>query len=578
MKDLKVLLVGINAKFIHSNIAIRYLEKYTKDLNYQCIIKEFSINDREERILEDLLKEKPDMIGFSCYIWNVDMVKHLAKLVWLISPETEVFFGGPEVSFDGFRFLRDNNGDIIIEGEGEETYKELIEYKIANINNKNRDNILDGLKKIKGLYYKVGNEVIHSGKRSLMDINEVKFPYTEDDEAMDNKILYYEASRGCPFGCKYCLSATDLNVRFRDIEMVKKELEFFVNKGVKLVKFVDRTFNCNVKFAMEIWRFLIELNANTMFHFEISADLLTPGEVELLSRAPEGRFQFEVGVQTTNVEILENINRKVNTENISEKVKQVKNLKNIKQHLDLIAGLPGEDYNSCRNSFNDIYQMEPEEIQLGFLKIIDGTPMKAEVEKWGMKYSPVPPYEILKTNTMDYWELIKLKRVEHVVDKYYNSKKFENILKYFVGSFTTPFDFYSSLGEFFEEKGYLSRNISNADYYKIFIEFNEEKLGKDSKVLKEIIKFDYLLYNKKRWLPGFLDRLLTNEELKIVKNIVLKEYLNLDKNKLHIEKYSIDIEKFIQERLIVKENCYYLYESEGINETKEITECVQKNL
>jgi anaerobic magnesium-protoporphyrin IX monomethyl ester cyclase len=578
MESLKVLLVGVNSKFIHSNLAIRYLKKYTKDLNYECVIKEFSINDREERILEDLLKEKPDMIGFSSYIWNIQMVKDLAKLVCLIAPEIQLFFGGPEVSFDGFTFLRENEGSIIIEGEGEETYKELIEYKIANINKKNRYNIIEEINKIKGLYYKVDNEVFYSGKRALMDINKVEFPYRHDDEAMENKILYYEASRGCPFGCKYCLSATDLNVRFRNIEIVKEELMFFINKKVKLVKFVDRTFNCNVKFAMEIWRFLIEVNTNTVFHFEISADLLTPEEVELLSKAPEGRFQFEVGVQTTNVEILENINRKVNTQNISEKVKQVKGLKNIKQHLDLIAGLPGEDYNSCKNSFNDIYEMNPEEIQLGFLKIIDGTPMKAEVKKWGMKYSPVPPYEILKTNTMGYWELIKLKRVEHVVDKYYNSKKFDNILKYFIPYFSSPFDFYSSLGEFFEEKGYLSRNISNADYYKIFIDFNEEKLNEDNEALKEIIKFDYLLYNKKRWVPEFLDRLLTSEELKAVKNIVVKEFLNLDKNKFHIEKYAINIHGFLEQGLIMKENCYYLYENEGINDTKEVTKYVQKHL
>ncbi|GAA0179195.1 B12-binding domain-containing radical SAM protein [Clostridium sediminicola] len=574
MSDLKVVLVGINSKYIHSNLAIRYLKAYTEDLDYQCELREFSINDRKERIFEELLKEKADIIAFSCYIWNIEMVKALSKLIKLVSPDIEIIFGGPEVSYDGFSFLNENKGAIIIVGEGEETYKKLLELKIANIKSEKRNNRLYGLEKIRGIYYRDDNEIKFTGQRDIIDINKVKFPYIGDN-SIDNKIVYYEASRGCPFGCKYCLSSTDSKVRFRDFDLVKEELNYFIEKKVKLVKFVDRTFNCNVKFAMKIWEFLIEANTNTLFHFEISADLLTDEEIELLSNAPSGRFQFEVGIQTTNFNILDNINRKVNTKHISEKVKEVKILKNIKQHLDLIAGLPGEDFESCKRSFNDIYSMEPEEIQLGFLKILNGTPMKKEAEKWGMVYSPYPPYEILKTKDIGYWELIKLKRVEHVVDKYYNSKKFSNILKYFLMKFPTPFDFYYELGEFFEIKGYLNRNISNSDYYKIFMDFNDEVLGKSEEILKEIIKYDYLMFNKKRWLPEFLERLFNSEESKEIKRIILEKYPELNKNKIHIEKYSIDIYEFIRNNRIVKESSCFLYDNEGFHSPREITEYVQ---
>lgn len=573
MRDLKVILAGINSKFIHSNLAIRYLKTYAEDLDYQCELREFSINDREERILEELLKEKAQIIVFSCYIWNKEMVIALSKLIKLVSPQTEIVYGGPEVSYDGFSFLKDNKGDIIIAGEGEETYKKLIEFKIANINKENRDNKLCGLDKISGLYYKQDGEIKFTGNRDKIDINKVKFPYV-GDETLHNKILYYEASRGCPFGCKYCLSSTDSKIRFRDIELVKEELSYLMEKKVKLIKFVDRTFNCNVKFAMKIWEFLIEAETETIFHFEISADILTDEEIRLLAKAPKERFQFEVGVQTTNPEILKNINRNVDTKNIAKRVKEIKSLKNIKQHLDLIAGLPGENFQSCKQSFNDIYKMEAEEIQLGFLKIIDGTPMKKEADKWGMINSPYPPYEILQTKDIGYWELIKLKRVEHVVDKYHNSPKYKNILKYLIVHFKTPFDFYFALGEFFEKKGYFNRNISNSDYYKIFVEFNRQALKNEEGDIKEIIKYDYLLFNKKRWIPEFLERLLTNNEFKEIKRSILTDDSDLNKNKIHIEKFSIDINKFIENNRIVKKNSYFLYENDGFSTPREITKYV----
>lgn len=536
---MKVLLVAVNAKFVHSNLAVRYLKAYTSDLNYECLIREFSINDRKERVLEEITNEKPDMVAFSCYIWNIEFIQSLSKLIKLVNSNIEIVYGGPEVSYDGAQFLSENPGDYVVAGEGEETFREFIKLKLHG----------SGEMNIKGLYYKKDGEISYDGSRPLMDMNKVAFPYKAEED-LRNKIVYYEASRGCPFRCKYCLSSTEHGVRFLDVERVKRDLKYFIDKNVTLVKFVDRTFNCNRKFAMDIWSFLINLETDTAFHFEISADILSKEELALLALAPKGRFQFEVGVQTTNDEVLRNINRFVNFSDIKEKVDELEALKNIKQHLDLIAGLPGEDLISFKRSFNDVYAIRPEEIQLGFLKLLKGSSMREEADKWGMVYSPYPPYEILKTNSISYEELIVLKRVEEVLDKYYNSGKFNTIIKYFEDKFSSPFDFYYELGMYFYNKGYMSRSISSADYYKVLDEFNKEVLKDNSHILCEIIKFDYLMYNKKRWLPEFLNRDNLEKEFEKKAKRELSEDSNLPKN-YHLEKFKVNIMEFINSGSIV---------------------------
>lgn len=542
---MKILLTAINSKFVHSNLAVRYLRAFTKDMNYDCKIREFSINDRDEKILEEIIKERPNVVAFSTYIWNIEIIKRLSNLIKLVDEDIEILYGGPEVSYDSQNILKELNGEYIIEGEGEKTYREFVEYKLGE-----RE-----INSIRSLYYKVHGEVISNGKRPLMNMNELIFPY-EEDENLDNKIVYYEASRGCPFNCKYCLSSTTHGVRFLDIDRVKQELKYFIDKEVRLVKFVDRTFNCNHKFTMAIWEFLINQDTKTQFHFEISADILKKSELELLRKAPKDRFQFEVGVQTTNDDVLNRINRFVNFSDIKEKVEELIQIRNIKQHLDLIAGLPGEDYNSFKNSFNDVYSISPEEIQLGFLKLLRGSSMREEAEEYGMKYSPYPPYEILKTKDISYDELIKLKKVEEMVDKYYNSQKFDNIIKYLVNKFDTPFDFYYTLGTYFDSKGYFDRNIGNSEYYRVFLDFNMEILKGDNSILKEILKFDYLRFNKKRGMPEFIQRNLDkDEELKIkdqFKGIYsFKDY--------HLEIFDINISKFIKNSTVVKEKDYYLF-------------------
>lgn len=541
---MKVLLTAINSRYIHSNLAVRYLRAYTKDMDYECKIKEFSINDREEHVLEQIIEEEPDVVAISTYIWNVEMVERLANLIKIVNPSIEIVYGGPEVSYDSMIFLKNNEGEYVIEGEGENTYREFIEYKLGK-----RE-----IESIRGLYYKKEGNVLYNGSRPAMSLDDVVFPY-EEDEDLTNKIVYYESSRGCPFNCKYCLSSTSHGVRFRSIDKVLKELQFFIDKKVKLVKFVDRTFNCNTKHSMAIWNFLINADTNTHFHFEISADILKDEEIELLRKAPLDRFQFEVGVQTTNDDVLRNINRFVNFSDIKEKVEELLSIRNIKQHLDLIAGLPGEDYDSFVRSFNDVHSIKPEEIQLGFLKLLKGSAMREESSKYDMKFSPYPPYEILSTNKISYKEIIILKKVEEVVDKYYNSQKFNNILKYFYNKYDRSYDFFYDLAMFFDKKGYFNKNIGNSEYYKVFLDFNMEILKNDDIYLRDIIRFDYLTFNKKRGMPEFLRDSITKEEEAAIKEKYVKKY---SFREYSIEKFAINIDKYVKEGRIVVEDTYYL--------------------
>ncbi|WP_415345837.1 B12-binding domain-containing radical SAM protein, partial [Clostridium perfringens] len=530
---MKILLTAINSKYIHSNLAVRYLKAFTKDLDFQGDIKEFSINDRVENILEGIIEEKPDVVAFSCYIWNMEFVNRLAELIKLVDPNIEILYGGPEVSYEGKEFLENHEGEYVIVGEGEKTFREFVLYKLGE----------GKIEDIKGLNYKRDGKVFENPKRPEMDMNELVFPYTYEED-INNKIVYYEASRGCPFKCKYCLSSVMHGVRFLDVERVKKELKYFMERGLKLVKFVDRTFNCNREYTVELLKYLSEQDTETRFHFEVAADLLTEEQIEILNNAPKGRFQLEVGVQTTNNEVLHNINRYITYENIKEKVLKVAAGKNVMQHLDLIAGLPGEDLESFKKSFNDVHAIRPDEIQLGFLKLLKGSSMREEAEKWGIVYSPYAPYEIIRSKDISYEELLLLKKVEAMVDKYYNSCKFNNVIKFFLNIYEKPFDFYYDLAMFFEEKGNFKRSIGNVEYYKILLDFYLEKIGgEDEGLFKEVLKFDYLCFNKKRWLPDFLVRTITKEDEQNIKDSFDRQ---MPFKKAHIEKFEIDIINYIK--------------------------------
>ncbi|GAA0087408.1 B12-binding domain-containing radical SAM protein [Clostridium perfringens] len=544
---MKILLTAINSKYIHSNLAVRYLKAFTKDLDFQGDIKEFSINDRVENILEGIIEEKPDVVAFSCYIWNMEFVNRLAELIKLVDPNIEILYGGPEVSYEGKEFLENHEGEYVIVGEGEKTFREFVLYKLGE----------GKIEDIKGLNYKRDGKVFENPKRPEMDMNELVFPYTYEED-INNKIVYYEASRGCPFKCKYCLSSVMHGVRFLDVERVKKELKYFMERGLKLVKFVDRTFNCNREYTVELLKYLSEQDTETRFHFEVAADLLTEEQIEILNNAPKGRFQLEVGVQTTNNEVLHNINRYITYENIKEKVLKVASGKNVMQHLDLIAGLPGEDLESFKKSFNDVHAIRPDEIQLGFLKLLKGSSMREEAEKWGIVYSPYAPYEIIRSKDISYEELLLLKKVEAMVDKYYNSCKFNNVIKFFLNIYEKPFDFYYDLAMFFEEKGNFKRSIGNVEYYKILLDFYLEKIGgEDEGLFKEVLKFDYLCFNKKRWLPDFLVRTITKEDEQNIKDSFDRQ---MPFKKAHIEKFEIDIINYIKNGEINFEPKYLIFD------------------
>lgn len=526
---------------------MRYLKAFTKDLDFQGDIKEFSINDRVENILEGIIEEKPDVVAFSCYIWNMEFVNRLAELIKLVDPKIEILYGGPEVSYEGKEFLENHEGEYVIVGEGEKTFREFVLYKLGE----------GKIEDIKGLNYKRDGKVFENPKRPEMDMNELVFPYTYEED-INNKIVYYEASRGCPFKCKYCLSSVMHGVRFLDVERVKKELKYFMERGLKLVKFVDRTFNCNREYTVELLKYLSEQDTETRFHFEVAADLLTEEQIEILNNAPKGRFQLEVGVQTTNNEVLHNINRYITYENIKEKVLKVAAGKNVMQHLDLIAGLPGEDLESFKKSFNDVHAIRPDEIQLGFLKLLKGSSMREEAEKWGIVYSPYAPYEIIRSKDISYEELLLLKKVEAMVDKYYNSCKFNNVIKFFLNIYEKPFDFYYDLAMFFEENGNFKRSIGNVEYYKILLDFYLEKIGgEDEGLFKEVLKFDYLCFNKKRWLPDFLLRTITKEDEQRIKDSFDRQ---MPFKKAHIEKFEIDIINYIKNGEINFEPKYLIFD------------------
>ncbi|HEY5561229.1 MAG TPA: DUF4080 domain-containing protein [Clostridiaceae bacterium] len=534
---MKILLIAVNSKFIHSNLAVRYLKHYTSSMAYECCIKEVSINENIDKVLKSLIEEETDIIGFSCYIWNIEYIVKLSKLLKLIKPNLKILLGGPEVSYDPIYYIERGYVDFLIQGEGEGTYRDFLEELI------NSEDI-KLTRSIPGMYYKEGSEVIYGGIRKPLDMDELPESYIELPE---NKIIYYEASRGCPFSCIYCLSSATDGVRFKSINKVKEELSYFIKNNIPLVKFVDRTFNCNSTFAEKIWSYLIGIECKTRFHFEISADLLTEKGIKLLSTAPKDRFQFEIGVQTTASSVLKNIRRNVSFEVLTDKVLKLKKGHNIKLHLDLIAGLPGEDFESFINSFNDVYVIEPEMLQLGFLKVLKGSLLSFQIEKWDMKYSPYPPYEILSSNAMDYYSIIKLKEIEEVLDSYYNSGRYTYTLRYLLKSFKSPYEFYDMFSNYYKEKGNYEKSLSFKDTYKVLLDFSKKHIDEDIIILNELLKYEYIINTKKSFIPEIFNRTFDKD--------IIKHYKDLHKedgNVFHAEIFEIDIKVFIDKSIIIR--------------------------
>jgi len=489
---LRFLLTAVNAKYIHSNPAVYSLKAYAGEEFKEFIeIAEYTINQRTETVLAGIFERRPDVIAFSCYIWNWEMIQELLEELPKIMPGIPIWLGGPEVSFDAEEIIKKYPQLTgIMVGEGEQTFKELIDHYV---NGKIR------LTGIAGLVLAGGR----TGERELTDINRLPFLY-KNMEDFQNRIIYYESSRGCPYRCSYCLSSIDKKVRLRDAETVKRELQFFLDKKIPQVKFIDRTFNCDHEHAMEIWKYISDYdNGVTNFHFEIEGDILTEDEIRLLSGMRPGLVQLEIGVQSANPKTLKEINRFTDFGNLKEIVERIRGGKNIHLHLDLIAGLPYEDYDSFAGSFNDVYRLRPDQLQLGFLKVLKGSPLQKKAEEYGILYTDRPPYEVLCSRWLSYSDVLRLKRIEEMVEIYYNSNQFTHTLSVLETAFVHPFSMFEKLAEYYREKGYFINSPSRSYRYEVLLDFaNSVDQGKEE-LYKELLTFDMYLRENLKSRPSF---------------------------------------------------------------------------
>lgn len=528
---MKNLLVAVNSKYIHTNLAVRYIKTYVEaysDVNIE--LYETSINNHLDDVLRDIFDRKPTTVIFSTYIWNKEFIFKLIREVKKVLPEIKIVLGGPEVSYDSVEVMNKRREiDFIVKGEGERSTLEFFTKSIEDV---------------KGVYYRNSEEEIafNGEQAAIIDLDEIPFPYEiEELENNGTKILYYESSRGCPFDCSYCMSSIERSVRYFSSKRTEEDLKKFLDSGIKLVKFVDRTFNLKKERYMEIWKFLLSVyNTDTTFHFEISADLFDDEVIEFLEAVPKDYFQFEIGVQTSNEETMDAINRKNDLEKLENNVARIKD--NIHLHLDLIAGLPYEGYDRFKQSFNYVHDMYPEMVQLGFLKILKGTQISQEVEKFDYKYMDFPPYEVLSNKFMNYSEITMLKDVESMLDHYYNSEKFEKSLKYILDvNYSSSYEFYEDMALYFREKGYFNMAHKLVAIFNFFYEFYKEKGFKNLDVFVEHLKFDYLMLGKPGnypvWFKSHKDKEKYNE---MIEKTGFKSTREAHK-KTELEKFTYDV-------------------------------------
>ena len=510
---MKFLLTAVNAKYIHSNPAIYSLRAYAGVIYEQHIeLAEYTINHSLQSILTGIYEKKPDVIGFSCYIWNIRMIEELLEELPKIMPRVPIWVGGPEVTYRAAEFLEQHPSvQGVMVGEGEATFLEVLRYYLE-------EPIF--LSQIAGIVYRdEKGRIIQNEPRELTNLDRLPFLY-HNLEPFTNRIIYYETGRGCPYRCSYCLSSIDKTVRLRSFSVVREELQFFLDHQVTQVKFVDRTFNCNRKHAMDIWQYLIEHdNGVTNFHFEIEADILSEEELALLAKARPGLFQMEIGVQTANPETLHEIRRTARLDRIEHAVAQLKRAGNIHVHLDLIAGLPFEDYESFGHSFDTVYAMEPEQLQLGFLKVLWGSYMQEKAKDYELKYLTTAPYEVLSTKWLSYGDVVRLKRVEEMVELYYNSNQFTTTLPLLEAFFARPFEMYQALADFYEDNGYFVTTPSRIYRYQVLLDFILSIApGEHLAYFKEALTYDIYLRENAKSRPDFAP------DLQEYKNVITDFY------------------------------------------------------
>lgn len=558
----KVLLVAVNAKYIHSNLAVYCLKKYSEEFGDNIEIAEFTINQYTDYIIQNIYKRKPKVIAFSCYIWNISYVTILIKNLRKVLKNVEIWVGGPEVSYRAEDFMREYpQVDGVMVGEGEKVFHNLMKLWITKGNDAVdyhglKEERMEALGCIRGIVYRNDDgRIVTNPYEELLDLSEVPFPY-DDIGRFEHKIIYYESSRGCPFSCSYCLSSIDKKLRFRDMDLVKKELKYFLDRKIPQVKFVDRTFNCKKSHAMEIWKFILEHdNGVTNFHFEISADLIDDEELSLFEQMRPGLIQLEIGVQTTNEITIKEINRTMNLERLKYVVERINSFGNIHQHLDLIAGLPYENYESFIRSFNDVYEMKPEQLQLGFLKVLNGAFMHAKAEDYELLYTDEPPYEVMSTKWLSFDEILELKKIEHVVEIYYNSRQFVNSIKYLEKKSESPFKMFEGIGNYFEVKKLNEARHSRIKMYEILLEYVNSVFEEDD-IFTELLKLDVYLRENIKSRPDFA---VKGDENKEEIREYYKRYKNISKN-IHIEQFSIDVIKWMEQGEIIRRKQIILFD------------------
>lgn len=557
---MKTVIATLNAKYIHVSLALRYLKAYCQR-DFQIELKEFTIKDTPMNIVTDIVQENPDVVGFSCYIWNIEETIILIDMLKKINPELKIVLGGPEVSYDVEYWMERLTGvDFIVVGEGEESFHHLLQECAGE----------EKYHLVFGLAYRKEGKTIINPPRPKMDLNSIPSPYQgfPDLEELRNRVVYFETSRGCPFSCSFCLSSIEVGVRYFDIERTKKELKFLIDQGVKLIKFVDRTFNIKRDYAMEIFDFLIKNHKGTVFQFEITADIMRPEVLAFLAEhAPPGVFRFEIGVQSTNDATNQLVNRKQNFQKLKNTVNTIKAAENIDQHLDLIAGLPEEDYHSFRKTFNDVFALRPEELQLGFLKMLRGTGIRQNAAKYGYKWMEHSPYEILGNDILPFSDIIKIKRVEDVLEKYWNAHRMDYTIEFLVShKYETPFDFFQQFGDYWEANGWQRIGHQLEDLFSRLYEFLGHTQVKQLPIIKGLMQLDYFLTQKnkprKTWWTFEMEK---SEQQRLMRYIAENKglfgeeiaNLNLEEKELHkhavIERIPFELRQYLTTGEVLEE-------------------------